>query len=117
MKANPPKQPALAENSTPGSEVTRKKTRGRTGEPAASQGRSAPDATNLEPNEVMHPTAAESEGWDMVFGSTGHKVHVPSGDEEDDEGRSDPERLVERGVKDAGIEQRLEADHEAKENE
>jgi hypothetical protein len=44
-------------------------------------------------------------------------VHVPSGDEEDDEGRSDPERLVERGVKDAGIEQRLEADHEAKENE
>ncbi len=47
-------------------------------------------------------SAAVREGWDPVPASTGHHVHVPSGDDEDDEGRSDTERLVERGVKDAG---------------
>ncbi len=56
-------------------------------------------------NPAPDEPAAERERWDPLPGSTGHKVHVPSGDDEDDEGRSDTERLVERGVKDAGRDQ------------
>ncbi|MGA2051880.1 MAG: hypothetical protein ABSH19_01075 [Opitutales bacterium] len=59
----------------------------------------------------------ESEGWAPAPGSTGHKVPVPSGDDEDDEGRSDTERLVIEGAREAGREQRREADREAEKDE
>jgi hypothetical protein len=43
-------------------------------------------------------SATESERWDPVTGSTGHKAPVAPSDDEDEEGRSDNERLVEEGV-------------------
>ena len=54
-----------------------------------------PDA---DPKEAALESAPESERWDPVAGSNGHEVPVPSGDDEDDEGRSDNERLVEEGI-------------------
>lgn len=46
--------------------------------------------------------APESEHWDPLPGSTGHKATVAPGEDEDDEGRSDNERLAEEGVAEAG---------------
>ena len=48
-----------------------------------------------DPNEVVLESAPESERWDPVPGSAGHKVTVVSGEDEDNEARSDDERLVE----------------------
>lgn len=44
-----------------------------------------------------------------VRGSIGHKAPVTSHENEDDDGRSDSERLVEEGVKEAGHDQMLQA--------
>lgn len=110
--------------------ISRKLVRERAGELAAAQGRSAQEISKGDweqaKEEMKTPdvdaiapaaqSAAEAEQWDPVPGSAGHKVHVPSGDEEDDEGRSDVERLVVDGVRVAGREQREEAEREAKEN-
>ena len=54
-------------------------------------------------------SAPESERWDPVGGSTGHKTSVAPSDDEDDEGRSDNERLVEEGLAGAEHDQRLQA--------
>jgi hypothetical protein len=51
--------------------------------------------------EAALESAPESERWDPVPGSTGHKVPVPPGDDENDEGRSANERLVEEGIAEA----------------
>jgi len=50
------------------------------------------------PQEESLEAAPESERWDPVPGSTGHIISVPPNDDEDEEGRSDNERLVEEGV-------------------
>jgi len=87
--------------------------RARAGELAVINGRSAQDASksdleqakreltgepDTDPREAMLESAPESERWDPVPGSTGHKVpEAPSADE-DDEGRSDNERLVDEGI-------------------
>ena len=44
-----------------------------------------------------------------MAGSTGHKVPVAPSEDEDDEGRSDNERLVEGGIAEAEIEQSFQA--------
>jgi osmotically-inducible protein OsmY len=47
---------------------------------------------------VALESAPESERWDPVPGSTGHKVPAAPSADEDEEGRSDNERLVEEGI-------------------
>ncbi len=131
MKINLHKETALIEESGDAGKISRKLVRERAVEVAISHGRTAQDVskadweqakrdltieTETDLREPERESAAESEGWAMVMGSTGHKIRVPSGDEEDDEGRSDVERLVVEGVREAGREQRQEADREAKEN-
>ena len=131
MKNKPHKVTALIEDPAETGKISRRLVRERAVEVAISQGRTAQDVSKAdweqakrdlqsEPetdtSAVAQESAAECEGWAMVMGSRGHKVHVPSGDEEDDEGRSDVERLVVEGVREAGREQRQEADREAKEN-
>ena len=59
--------------------------------------------SDTDPKEAVLESAPESERWDPVPGSTGHKVPIASSDDEDEEGRSDNERLVDEGV--AGAEQ------------
>ncbi len=113
MKTNPLKEGALTEDSAGIGTVTRKMVRGRAIELAIINGRSAQEVSKSDleqakrdltgdsdpdPNEAVLESALESERWDPVPGSTGHKVPVASGDDEDDEGRSDEERLVDEGI-------------------
>ncbi len=118
MKRNPLKEGVLAENSAGIGTVTRKMVRERAVELAVINGRSAQEVSKTdweqakreltgEPDtdtkEAVLESAPESDRWDPVTGSTGHKVPVASSDDEDDEGRSDNERLVDEGI--AGAEQ------------
>jgi hypothetical protein len=127
MKTNPLKEGALTENSAGIGTVTRKMVRERAIELAAINGRAAHEVSksdweqarseltgnsDLDPKEAVLESAPESERWDPVPGSTGHKVPVPSGEDEDDEGRTDNERLVDEGIGEAEHDQRRQADPE-----
>jgi len=124
MKTNPLKEGALTENSAGIGTVNRKMVRKRAIELAVINGRSAQEVSrsdweqakreltgDSDPdlNEAALESAPESERWDPVPGSTGHKVPVASGDDEDDEGRSDNERLVDEGIAGAEYDQTRQA--------
>ena len=124
MKTNPLKEGALTENSAGIGTVTRKMVRERAVEIAIINGRSAQDVSksdweqakreltgepDVDPKEAILESAPESERWDPVPGSTGHIVKVTPGEDEDDEGRSDNERLVEGGIAEAELDQSLQA--------
>lgn len=57
--------------------------------------------------EAVLESAPESERWNPARGSTGHKLPVASSDDENGEGRSDNERVVERGNVEADQDQML----------
>jgi hypothetical protein len=118
MKTNPLKQGILTENSAGIGTVTRKMVRERAVELAVINGRAARDVSksdwdqarreltgepDMDPKEAVLESAPESERWDPVPGSEGGKVPVAPNADEDDEGRSDNERLVEEGI--AGAEE------------
>jgi hypothetical protein len=113
MNTNLLKEGALTENSAGIGTVTRKMVRERAVELAVINGRSAHQTSksdweqakreltgkpDMDPKEAILESAPESERWDPVPGSTGHKVPVAASDDEDDEGRSDNERLVDEGI-------------------
>ena len=118
----------MTENSAGLGTVTRKMVRERAIELAVINGRSAQDVSksdweqakreltgepDTDPNEEALESAPESERWDPVPGSTGHKVPVAPSADEDDEGRSDNERLVDEGIAGAEHDQTLQASREA----
>jgi Protein of unknown function (DUF2934) len=65
--------------------------------------------TGMDPQEAILEAAPESERWDPVPGFTGHSAPQIISDEEDEEGRSDEEALVEEGVREAEHDQMLQA--------
>ena len=65
--------------------------------------------SDTDPKDALLESAPESERWDPVHGSTGQKVPVAPNEDEDEEGRSDSERLVEEGVLEAEHDQMLKA--------
>lgn len=73
----------------------------------------ATGARDKNPKETILEAAPESERWDPLPGSTGHKVPVTASEDEDDEGRSDNERLVEEGIADAERDQSIQAARQA----
>ena len=124
MKTNPLKEGTLTENSAGLGTVTRKMVRQRAAELAVIDGRSAQEVSKTEleqakreltgepdadPKEAVLESAPESERWDPIPGSTGTKASVAPGEDEDEEGRSDQERLVEEGVEDAEHDQMRQA--------
>jgi hypothetical protein len=128
MKTNPLKEGTLTENSAGLGTVTRKMVRARAAELAVINGRSAGEAAKSEseqarreltgqpdtdPKEAVLESAPESERWDPVHGSTGGKVPATPSEDEDDEGRSDNERLVQEGIEGAEHDQMLQASREA----
>ena len=128
MNTNPLKQGVLTENSAGIGTVTRKMVRERAVELAVINGRAARDVSksdwdqarreltgepDKDPKEAVLELAPESERWDPVPGSTGHKVPVAPSADEDDEGRSDNERLVDEGIAGAEHDQTLQAGREA----
>ena len=124
MKTDPLKQGALTENGAGIGTVTQDMVRARATELAVFDGRSEKDLsvfdlerakreltgeTDIDPKEAILEEAPESERWDPVAGSTGHKVETTSNEDEDGEGRSDSERLVEEGVAEAEHDQMVQA--------
>jgi len=118
----------LTENSAGLGTVTRKMVRKRAVELAVINGRSTQEVSqsdleqaereltgdsDTDQNEAAFESAPESERWDPVPGSTGHKVPVAASEDEDDEGRSDNERLVDEGIAGAEHDQSLQATKEA----
>jgi len=103
MKPNPLKDGLLTENSAGIGTVTRKMVRERAVELAVMDDRSAQEVSksdwqqakreltgkpDMDPKEAMLESAPESERWDPVPGSTGHKVSAAPSEDEDEEGRS-----------------------------
>jgi hypothetical protein len=128
MKPNLLKAGALTENSAGIGTVTRQMVRERAVELAVINGRSAQNVSksdweqakrelmgdsDTDPKEAALESAPESERWDPVPGSPGHKVPTAASEDEDDEGRSDNERLVEEGVAAAEHDQMLQAARQA----
>jgi hypothetical protein len=128
MNTNPLKEGALTENSAGIGTVSRKMVRERAAELAVINGRSAQEVSksdweqakreltgksDMDPKEEGLESVPESERWDPVPGSTGHKMPVASGEDEDDEGRSDNERLVDEGIAGAEQDQTRQASREA----
>jgi hypothetical protein len=120
MKTNPLKDGIISENSAGVGTVTREMVRARAAELAIIDGLSSSAATkshfaqakreltgetDLDTKDAILESAPESERWDPLPGSTGHKARVAPSEDEDEEGRSDNERLVEGGIAEAEIEQ------------
>ena len=128
MKTNPLKDGVLTENSAGLGTVTNKMVRERAVELAVINGRTAQEVSKsdreqaqseltgdpgTDANEAVLESAPESERWDPVPGSTGHKVPTAPSDDEDDEGRSDNERLTDEGIAGAEFDQNFQAAREA----
>lgn len=124
MKMNPLKEGTLTAHSVGIGTVTRNMVRERARELAVINGRADSEITSadyeqaqreltgepeLDPNIAVLESTPESGRWDPVPGSTGHKILATSNEDEDEEGRSDQERLVEEGVAGAEHDQMLEA--------
>ena len=128
MKTNPLKDGTVTENSAGIGTVTRKMLRERAVELALINGRSAQHVSksdweqakreltgdsNTDPKEDILESAPESERWDPVHGSTGQKVPVASSEDDDEEGRSDNEKLVDEGMGEAELDQSRQATRES----
>jgi hypothetical protein len=128
MKKNPLKEGTLTENSIGIGTVTRKMVKDRAIELARMDDRSAQDVSpsdwaqakreltgkpGMDSKETILESAPESERWDPLPGSTGQKTPVAGSEDEDDEGRSDNERLVDEGVAGAELDHSLQAAKDA----
>ncbi len=124
MKTNPLKDGVLTENSAGVGTVTRQMVKERAIELALINGRSAQDVSksdweqakleltgkpDADAKEEALEAAPESQRWDPVAGSAGDKVPTAPGEDEDDEGRSDNERLVDEGIAEAEEDHRRQA--------
>jgi hypothetical protein len=120
MKTNLLKKGKVMINSAGIGTVTRKMVRKRAAELARLAGRSAREVSEsdlatarreltgepeLDPKQAALEAVPESKRWDPVPGSQGHKVQVSPGEDDDDEGRSDNEKLVEEGIEEAELDQ------------
>ncbi len=121
---NPLKEGALTEDSAGLGTVTPKMVQERAAELAVINGRSAHKTSKSDRQEAKQEltgepdadlketaleSAPESERWDPVPGSTGHKVPMAPSEDEDEEGRSDNERLVDEGIAGAELDQERQA--------
>jgi len=126
--SNPLKQGALTENSAGLGTVTRKMVHQRAMELAVINGRSSGEVSesdwdqarreltggpDLDPKQAALDAAPESDRWDPVPGSTGHIVTAAPSADEDEEGRSDNERLVDEGMAGAELERSRQASQAA----
>jgi len=124
MKTNPLKKGMLIDRSVGIGTVTRAMLRQRAIEIAIINGRSRDKVLEsdweqakreltggqeMDPKEAMLESVPESGAWDPVPGSEGYKVPEAPSEDEDSEGRSDEQRLIEEGMEEADEEVMLEA--------
>ena len=113
MNINPLKQGVLTEHSVGLGTVTLEVVRKRAAELAVINGRSVQEVNKSDwdqakreltgependPKQDLLESAPEAERWDTLPGSTGHKVRAAPSEDEDEEGRSDQERLTKEGI-------------------
>ena len=132
MNENPLKQGAITENSAALGTVSRKMVRERAVDLASINGRTAQQVSRsdwdqakreltgdpgTDPKEAILEAAPDTERWDPVPGSTGHMTPAAPSADEDAEGRSDNERLVDEGIAGAELDQSLQASKAAAKSE
>jgi hypothetical protein len=124
VRTNPLKEGALTDNSAGIGTVTAEMVQARAEELAIIDGRSAKEVTpadldqahqhltgtsDQDPEEAALESATESDRGDTLPGSDGHPVPVAPSEDEDEEGRSDNERLVNEGLAEAALDQMRQA--------
>ena len=124
MKTNPLKHGTLSENSVGIGMVTPEMVRERAVELALINGHSTEDLSpsdleqaqrelrgepEIDPEQTVLEAAPESDRWNPVAGSAGHKVQESFSEDEDEDGRSDSAQLVQQGIDEAEHDQMLQA--------
>ena len=124
MKKNHLSQGILAEKFTGIGPVTRPMVRARAIELAIINGRTSHEmsqadwdqaqrelagGSDLDAKQTLLESAPESLRWDPVPGSPGHQAPESPSEDEDEEGRSETEQLVDQGVEEAEHDQMLQA--------
>jgi hypothetical protein len=124
MDKNPLNKGVLTENFTGIGPVTREMVHARAGELALIAGRTPPHMlqadyeqakreltgeSDVDRQEALLESLPETKRWDPVPGSTGHQAPESPSEDEDDEGRSETEQLVEEGAGEAERDQMLQA--------
>jgi hypothetical protein len=124
MEKNPLNKGILTSNAVGIGPVTREMVRLRSRELALIAGRTPPQVSqidyeqakreltgesDLDRQDAMLESIPESERWDPVPGSAGHQAPESPSEDEDDEGRSETEQLVEEGAEEADRDRMLEA--------
>ena len=132
MNTNPINQGLLAENCIEIGPVNRAMVRARAVELALINGRTAQEVSksdweqakreltgesDTDAQEALLEAIPEAQRWDPVPGSTGHQAPESASEDEDDEGRSQSEQLVDEGVAEAEHDQMLQAARSAKKSE
>ena len=131
MKKNPLKDGAISENSEALGTVTPAMVQQRAAELAIINGRLAREKSHndqaeakqeltgeagADQTETVLEEVPESERWNPVGGATGQKIPAAPGEDEDEEGRSDNERLVDEGIAVAELDHERQAAKAAKRN-
>jgi len=124
MNKNPLNQGVLTENSIGIGPVTREMVRARSRELALIAGRTPPQVSqldyeqakreltgesDLDRQDTILESAPETERWDPVPGSPGHQAPESASEDEDAEGRSETEQLVDEGSAEAACDRMFEA--------
>ena len=65
--------------------------------------------SDIDRQEAMLESIPEAKRWDPVPGSTGRQVPESPSEDEDDEGRSESEQLVDEGAEEAERDQMFQA--------
>jgi hypothetical protein len=124
MNKNPLNKGVLTENSIGIGPVTREMVHLRARELALIAGRVPPHVSQVDYEKAKRELTGESDTdrqdaildsipetkrWDPVPGSTGRQAPESASEDEDDEGRSETEQLVDEGAEAAGRDQMLQA--------
>jgi hypothetical protein len=124
MGKNPLSKGVLTENSVGIGPVTREMVQARTRELALIAGRTPPHVTqadyqqakreltggsDMDRQEAMLDAIPEANRWNPVPGSAGRQVPESPSEDEDDEGRSETEQLVDEGAEEAQRDQMFQA--------
>jgi len=124
MGKNPLSKGVLTENAVGIGPVTREMVHARTRELALIAGRVPPHVSqadyerakreltgeaDMDRQEAMLESIPETKRWDPMPGSTGRQVPESPSEDEDDEGRSESEQLVDEGAEEAGRDRMFQA--------
>ena len=124
MGKNPLSKGVLTENAVGIGPVTREMMHARTRELALIAGRVPPHVSqadyerakreltgeaDMDRQEAMLESIPETKRWDPMPGSTGRQVPESPSEDEDDEGRSESEQLVDEGAEEAGRDRMFQA--------